>query len=64
MINPSTTFGKVLLVFFWGGLSAEITLFIMFLVKVEWYFVPFLVVIVNMILIAVKNTLDPRVKFK
>ncbi len=66
MINPSTTVGKVLLVFFWGTLSAEIVLIFLFLSSIRndvaWIVAPFLTVVVNMILIAIKNLLDPGVK--
>lgn len=61
MINGNTLFGRALLVFFWGGLSASI-------VNIAWSFwhfdpliIAWLVVVVNMAAVTIKNiALPPR----
>lgn len=62
MINPNTLFGRALLVFFWGGLAASI-------VNVAWAFwhfnpllIAWLVVIVNIIAVTIKNIVLPPKK--
>lgn len=62
MINPNTLFGRAVLVFFWGGLAANIVTFIWSF----WHFDPILigwfVVLVNIGLVTLKNILIPPKK--
>lgn len=59
MIDPTTLVGRALLVFFWGGLAANI-------VNAVWYFwhfpvflMPWFYVFTNMALVTGKNLLIP-----
>ena len=61
MINPNSLFGRAMLVFFWGGLAANIVGLIWYMftkdpltVAIAWC-VPF----VNMALVTLKNILIP-----
>lgn len=67
MINPATTFGKIMLVFFWGGLSANIIIFTYLALRasgkaIDPLYLPHSVMVVNMILLGLKNYFDPKVK--
>lgn len=59
MIDPTTVFGKTLLVFFWGGLAANIVSFLWVTVRFDPIYLPWLVVIINMLLVSLKNKVLP-----
>lgn len=59
MIDPSTFFGRVVVVFFWGGLAASFTLMLWCFIHFNPLLLPWLTVIFNIVFVAIKNILIP-----
>lgn len=56
-IDPNSLFGRVMLVFFWGGLSAVVVIYIDRVFHLTAYDAALLTVFVNMFLVWLKNWL-------
>lgn len=59
MINPNTLFGRAMLVFFWGGLAASLVNCLWTFWHFNPYFIAWLVVIVNICIVTIKNIVIP-----
>ena len=59
MINPNSFFGRALIVFFWGGLSASIVNMLWTVWHFDPLFIAWFVVLVNMIAVTLKNVILP-----
>lgn len=59
MIDPNTTFGRVMVVFFWGGLAASFTLMLWSFWHFDPIVLPWLTVIFNIVFVWIKNIVIP-----
>jgi hypothetical protein len=64
MININTAFGKAMLVFFWGGMAAHLTLIVYFATgeRIPVVLLPITFMICNASAVFIKNFFDPKVK--
>lgn len=59
MLNPNSTWGRALVIFFWSGLAASIVNMVYSLHHFDPFMIAWLVVIVNIAAVLVKNWLIP-----